>query len=77
MEERALLGLASRQHGLLERTQVMDEMSEATLAKRIRDGRFVRVFPGVYRVAGAPITREQLLLAPCLAAGPGSAISHR
>ena len=77
MEERALLGLASRQHGLLERTQVMDEMSEATLAKRIHDGRLVRVFPGVYRVAGAPITREQLLLAPCLAAGPGSAISHR
>jgi very-short-patch-repair endonuclease len=70
-----LLALASRQHGLVERTQAA--VSDAAFARLVASGTLTRVFPAVYRVAGAPITREQLLLAPCLAAGPDSAISHR
>lgn len=33
--------------------------------------------PAVYRVAGAPVTWEQRVLAAVLAAGPGAAASHR
>ena len=75
MSKRALLDLASRQHGLIERSQVM--LSDAAFARFLASDMLIRVFPAVYRVAGAPITREQLLLAPCLAAGFGSAVSHR
>ena len=52
-------------------------LSDAAFARFVASDMLTRVFPAVYRVAGAPITREQLLLAPCLAAGPGSAVSHR
>src|SRR3954468_15422324 len=75
MSKEALLDLASRQHGLVERTQVM--LSDAAFARFLASGMLVRVFPAVYRVAGAPISREQILLAACLAAGFDSAISHR
>src|SRR5438270_4105490 len=75
MSKQALLDLASRQHGLVERAQVV--LSDAAFVRFLASGMLTRVFPAVYRVAGAPITREQLLLAPCLAAGPHSSISHR
>ncbi|MCU1377781.1 MAG: hypothetical protein JWN29_764 [Acidimicrobiales bacterium] len=78
MREHALLVLASRQHGLFEWNQAVQlGFDDKSVGHRVATGRFIRVFPGVYRVAGAPTTREQRLLAPCLAAGPGSAISHR
>src|SRR5215207_7255865 len=73
-----LLALASRQHGLVEWAQATRKgASEKTLRHSVRTGLLIRVRPAVYRIAGAPITREQTLLAACLAAGPGSAISHR
>lgn len=75
MREHAFFELASRQHGLVERSQI--GLADVALARLVRAKVLVRVQPGVYRVAGAPITREQLLLAACLAAGPGSAVSHR
>jgi hypothetical protein len=75
MREHAFLELASRQHGLVERSQL--ELADATIVAWVAAGRLHRVHPGVYRVAGAPITREQGLLAACLAAGDGSAVSQR
>lgn len=75
MNDAVLFELASRQHGLVERSQV--PFSNAAFTRRVRSGLLIRVHPGVYRVAGAPTTREQRLLAACLAAGPGSAVSHR
>jgi very-short-patch-repair endonuclease len=78
MREHSLLELASRQYGLVEWKQATTlGVSEKWLRHAVTAGRLVRVLPAVYRVAGAPITREQRLLAPCLAAGPGSAASHR
>jgi very-short-patch-repair endonuclease len=71
----ALFELAARQHGLVERTQVA--LPNANFARLVADGTLTAVHPAVYRVAGAPITREQRLLAACLAAGPDSAASHR
>lgn len=75
MADHVLFELAERQHGLVERSQV--SLSNAAYDRRVRSGLLLRVHPGVYRVAGAPITREQRLLAACLAAGSGSAVSHR
>ena len=75
MREHALFELASRQHGLVERSQI--GLSDGSLAEWVAAKRLIRVHPGVYRVAGAPVTHEQRLLAACLAAGPGSAVSHR
>jgi very-short-patch-repair endonuclease len=75
MHEHAFLELASRQHGLVERAQLA--VSDATVVAWVQAKRLHRVHPGVYRVAGAPVTREQRLLAACLAAGPESAVSHR
>lgn len=46
------------------------------LAWAVRRGRIVRVRRGVYRMAGAPITRDQEVLAACLAAGPSAVASH-
>jgi very-short-patch-repair endonuclease len=75
VREHALFELAARQHGLVERSQT--GLSNDAIAEWVRAKRLVRVQPAVYRVAGAPITREQRLLAACLAAGPDSAVSHR
>src|SRR5262245_19299512 len=44
---------------------------------RVRRADWVRVHGSVYRHAAAPVTHEQRLLAAVLAAGPGSAVSHR
>jgi very-short-patch-repair endonuclease len=75
MREHALFELAARQHGLVARSQL--PISDGTLSRWIRAKRLVKLHPGVYRIAGAPITWEQTLLAACLAAGPDSAVSHR
>lgn len=78
MRDVALLALASRQHGLVERNQAVRlGVDDDGLARRVAGGLLIRAHPGVYRVAGAPITREQRLLAACLAAGPDTAVSHR
>lgn len=75
MREHSFFELASRQHGLVERSQI--GLADVEIARLVRARLLVRVHPGVYRVAGAPVTRHQRLLAAVLAAGPGSAVSHR
>ena len=47
------------------------------LEHRIAAGRWQRAGPGVYRLAGAPVTWQSQLLAAVLAAGPGAMGSHR
>lgn len=70
--------LARRQHGLIERRQALAAgTTDATLSRRLAEGRLERLLPTVYRVAGAPPSREQRLLAACLAAGDEAAVSHR
>jgi very-short-patch-repair endonuclease len=73
--DRAIFALAEQQYGLIERSQV--DLSKAAFARRVANGSLVPVHPAVYRVAGSPPCREQRLLAACLAAGAGSAVSHR
>jgi very-short-patch-repair endonuclease len=78
VDERALFALASRQYGLIERSQGLRfGVDDDALGRRVRDGILEREHPGVYRYSAAPRTREQRLLAASLAAGPDSAVSHR
>lgn len=78
MREHALYELATSQKGLAERSQLLGiGLSEPAIRHRVETGRLVRVLPGVYSVNGIVMTREQRLLAACLAAGPESAVSHR
>jgi hypothetical protein len=65
------------QHGLVTRAQALALMSPGTLDRWIRGRRLEPVRRGVYRMAGAPETWEQRLLAACMAAGPEARASVR
>jgi uncharacterized protein DUF559 len=70
--------LASRQYGLLERSQVLTlGFSDGCVTNQLRQGRWRIRLPEVYVIVGAPWSHEQDLLAACLAAGPGAVVSHR
>jgi very-short-patch-repair endonuclease len=77
MTDSSLPAIARRQHGLLTRAQVLSTMSSGAIERRVRAGRLEPVRRGVYRMAGAPETWEQQLLAVCLAAGPEVCASFR
>ncbi|MGI8808164.1 MAG: type IV toxin-antitoxin system AbiEi family antitoxin domain-containing protein [Acidimicrobiales bacterium] len=71
-------GIATRQHGLFSRAQAVEAgATMATIRSRLDAGRWVRVGPGVYRIAGVPVTWNQRALAACLVAGHGAVVSHR
>lgn len=69
--------LAARQLGLVTRRQLLAlGMTEWQLRWRLECRFLVPVRHGVYRLAGTPITWEQVVLAAALAAGEPSVISH-
>ena len=68
--------LAEQQYGLVTRTQVAEHVPASTIDRRLRTGRWIRIFPGVYRVAGAPVTARQRAMAVTLWAGAGAVVSH-
>lgn len=70
--------IAGRQHGVVSRGQAVGCGLTAEMIERlVRDGQWVRVYRGVYRINGAPDTWPSRMMAVCFAAGPGAAISHR
>lgn len=70
--------IAAGQHGLFLRQDALAVgMTDAQIEYRVRTGRWVRVTPGVYRLAGVPVTWNQRALSACLAAGDKAIISHR
>ncbi|HEV2757626.1 MAG TPA: type IV toxin-antitoxin system AbiEi family antitoxin domain-containing protein [Actinomycetota bacterium] len=72
-----VLRLAGRQHGVVIRQQVIEAgVTKSMLERRIRHGRFVRLHPGVYAVAGAPRTFEQRCFAAAAWGGAGAVVSH-
>lgn len=76
--DRDLDRLAARQHGLVARHQLRAlGLSARQVDSRVVAGVLVVVHRGVYRLDGVPRTREQRLLAGCLAGGEGAAASHR
>jgi very-short-patch-repair endonuclease len=52
-------------------------MSPRSIDRRLLSGVWDRLYPGVYRPAGAPATWRQSLLAACLSWGDGATVSHR
>ena len=75
--DRRLVVFAERQHGLFTREQAEEcGIGRSTRSRRLREGRWERVQPGVFRFAGAPSSWRQQLLAACLA-GDGLIVSHR
>lgn len=69
---------AEAQHGVFDR-RVLDALgfSRQLRSLRTHQGRWVPLYPGVYRIAGAPLTGRARLLAACLAGGPRAVASHR
>jgi len=78
-DEARLLAFAAKQHGVLERQQILDAgMSEATLWRRLASKSWSELYPRVYRVLPPPRGAwKQMLMAACLWAGDGAAASHR
>ena len=70
--------VASQQHGAFSLSQLREAGGNPSLAsRRCREGRWQRCGSGVLRIVGAPETFEQRVMIAFLAAGPGSAVSHR
>lgn len=67
-----------RQHGVVARWQ-LHEAGVPTYAidNRVRRGELIPVHPGVYRLRGAPVTREMKWHAATLAVGAEGALSRR
>jgi hypothetical protein len=74
----AIARIAYRQHSLILREQALGVgMTDEMIRHRINTGRWVRVAPGLYRLAGVPVTWKQRAMAACLISGPGAVVSHR
>jgi very-short-patch-repair endonuclease len=68
---------AAESQGLVTRKRAKAFLTESQLRTRLSSKAWVRVFPSVYRVAGAPVTWRQNIEALLLWAGKGAALSHR
>ena len=76
--DRALDATAQAQFGLISRRQASaGGLSLSNINYRLASGRWVRVLPGVYRLAGTPITSMTRLMAASLWGRGTSAVSHR
>ena len=69
---------AARHHGVFTRSAAIDAgVAASSVADGVAAGRFLRLWPGVYAVAGSPDTQSQRL-AGAVASLPGmAALSHR
>jgi hypothetical protein len=73
-----LATIASRQHSLITHEQAtVAGATRAFIRHRLDTGRWWRVHPGVYGVAGTPVTWEMKVHAGVLAGGVGTLASHR
>lgn len=75
--DRKLDEVARRNHGVFTWRQAVDAgVPGATISRRTQRGRYRKLQPGVYAVAGAPDTLDARLLAAALAAGSEAVLSH-
>ncbi len=78
MDLAALDRLARRQHGVVTTAQLLAlGWSASAVSRMVASGRLVRLHHGVYRLAGAPTTWRQLVMAATLAAEPNAFACHR
>ena len=67
-----------KQRGLITTDQARGVgMSNAAITRKVKGGEWIRVFRSVYRLATAPVTWEQTVLAACLYGGPDTFASHQ
>jgi very-short-patch-repair endonuclease len=75
--EHGLARLATRQHGIVTREQLLGlGLSPSTVDRWARIGRLHRVHRGIYAVGHTATRRQASYVAAVLAAGPGAALSH-
>jgi very-short-patch-repair endonuclease len=73
----SIAALADAQYGVIARAQLIDAgLTDAGVARRVRDGRLRRLHRGVYAVGHRALTAEGRWLAAVLAGGPGAVLSH-
>lgn len=76
--ERRLADLARRQHGIVERGQLLGlGIEPGAIKRKINAGRLHVIHRGVYAVGHTAITVRGRWLAAVLASGPGAVLSHR
>lgn len=69
--------VAARQFGLITRAQALAEgLTERIIDHKLASGAWLRVYRGVYLIAGTPASFEQRVLAACLRVGGDVAASH-
>ena len=69
--------LAATQHGVIALAQALGlGLSWGQVQHRVRTGRWTRVAPGIFVMAGTPSTWEQATMVACLAAPTGAVASH-
>lgn len=75
--EQAMAAFAAGRHGLVTTAELAAlGLSAGSVAHRVRQGRLVRRFRGVYVVGSAPLSATGRRLAAVLACGDGAAASH-
>ena len=75
--DRAIALVAESQFGAFARRQAVNAgLSEGAMTRRVMSGRWIEVFPAVYRLPGAVRTGRQRAMAAVLWGGDASAISH-
>lgn len=75
--ERRLAALASRQHGVVSRRQLLDlGLGRGAIDARLRTGRLKTVHRGVYAVGHTSLSWRGIWLAAVLAYGEGAVLSH-
>jgi len=76
--DRAIALLATHQHGIVERRQLIAlGLSPAAIDHRVRAGRLIVLHRGVYTVGHAALTDRGRMRAALMAAGPTAVLSHR
>ena len=76
--DRAVAGLAERQHGVVSRTQLLDAgLGRGAIELRLARGRLHRVHAGVYAVGHPILSAEGRWMAAVLSGGSGAVLSHR
>ena len=76
--DEAMARRAASQYGLITRPEALAAgCTQRMIDRRVSSGRWVRIATGVYRLAGAPVTWNQRVLAACLCSGSEAVASHR
>jgi hypothetical protein len=68
-QERVLWELASLQHGILTTAEIVGLVGDAAFRRLVKGGFLERLWYGVYRVRGAPVTERQALVGVVKASG--------